>query len=322
MREKLKSREYAALTLYGNDSWVKRRAIANVCEAYGITDDGFSIDRLESSTGSNKVESPSLESISMACLTPSMFCPKKLVVCENFLFPEQSAKLAETKRQLTDLLRQADGSFCLLFVTDTDKHFADIEGMETVNCNRLDKGSIVKWIVAYAKRQGVAIDTLCADKIATYCLLDMSRVAIETQKLIDYGDVSIEAIDMLVHKDAEYAVYDLSSAIADKNASRATDIYRGLVARGEDPRALFGLIYNYYRRVYYVKTSSFTNEEIAAYLGVKAGAVSFAKETAGRYKAMQLKRALDCLAQADERMKAFVDENEVMNILIMQLLAL
>ena len=313
MREKLNSRQYVALTLYGTDNWVKRRAIDNVVEAYGISDDGFSIDRLEE---------PTIDSISLACLTPSMFSAKKLVICYNFLFPEHGTKLTETKRQLEELIRQSDGSFCLLFVTDTDKHFADIDGMETVNCNKLDKSNVVKWIVAFGKRQGVAIDTLSADRIATYCLNDMSRISVETQKLIDYGEVNAEAIDVLVHKDAEYAVYDLSSAIADKNASRALDIYRQLIARGEDARALFALLYNFYRRIYYVKTSSFSNEEIASYLGVKAGAVSFAKDTAERYKAMQLKRALDCLAEADERLKSFVDENDVMNILIMQLIAL
>ena len=312
LREKLKTVEYTALCLYGNDNFLRRKSIENVCEAYGVTDDGFGVDRLEN---------PTTESIRYACLTPSMFCSKKLVVCEGFVFPEGSVKLAETKRQLSEIVEQGDGSFCLLFVADADKHFADC-GIETVNCNRLDKGSVVKWIVAYARRQGVTFDALCADRLATYCLLDMSRVAVETQKLIDYGDVSIEAIDMLVHKDAEYAVYDLSGAIADKNANRAMEIYRGLVARGEDPRALFALIYNFYRRVYYVKTSAFSDEETAAYLGVKAGAVNFAKETAERYKPMQLKRALDCLALADERLKSFVDEGEVMNILIMQLIAL
>ena len=312
-RDKLKTTEYTALCLFGNDSWLRRKAIENVCEAYEISDDGFGVDRLEN---------PTLESIRYACLTPSMFCSKKLVVVEGFVFPESSAKLAETKRQLSEIVQQGDGAFCLLFVADSDKYFADVSGMETVNCNKLDKGSVVKWIVAYARRQGVTFDTLSADRLATYCLLDMSRVAIETQKLIDYGDVSIEAIDALVHKDAEYAVYDLSDAIAEKNANRAMEIYRGLVARGEDPRALFALIYNFYRRVYYVKTSAFSAEETATYLGVKAGAVNFAKQTAERYKPMQLKRALDCLALADERLKAFVDENEVMNILIMQLIAL
>lgn len=313
LRQKLKTNDYAALCVFGNDNYLRRKAMENVCEALGITDDGFSLDRLES---------PTLDAIRLACFTPSMFCSKKLVVCENFAFPDGTVKLTDVKKQLAEIVAQYDGSFCLLFVADSDKHFNSIDGLETVDCNRLDKGSVVKWIVAYARRQGVSFDTLCADRLATYCLLDMSRVAVETQKLIDYGDVSIEAIDMLVHKDAEYAVYDLSSAIADKNAARAIEIYRGLIARGEDARALFGLIYSFYRRVYYVKTSAFPNDETATYLGVKSGAVGFAKQTAERYKSLQLKRALDYLAQADARLKAFVDEQEVMNILIMQLIAL
>ena len=313
LREKLKTNEFSALCVYGNDAWLKRRAIANLCEAYGIADDGFSVDRLEESTAEN---------VRLACFTPSMFCAKKLVVCENFVFPEGSAKLTEVKRHLAETISQCDGSFCLVFVSDTDKYFADVEGMETVNCDRLNKGSVVNWITSYCKKSGVAIDPLCADRIATYCLLDMSRVEVETQKLIDYGEITPQAIDMLVHKDAEYAVYDLSGAIADKNASRAMEIYRGLIARGEDARALFALIYNFYRRVYYVKTSGFSDAEIASYLGVKAGAISFAKDTANRYKGMQLKRALDYLSAADEKLKAFVDENETMNILIMQLISL
>ncbi|MCH5156432.1 MAG: DNA polymerase III subunit delta [Clostridiales bacterium] len=312
LREKLKTGSYCALCLYGNDAWLKRKAVANICEAYGIFDDGFSLDKLEQ---------PTVEDIRLACFTPSMFTPKKLVVCDSFLFPDGN-KQAEAKRHVAETIAQCDGSFCLVFVTDSDKVFADIQGLETVNCERLDKGSIAKWIISYCKKSGVAVDALCADKIATYCLQDMSRVEVETRKLIDYGQITAESIDMLVHRDAEYAIYDLSGAIADKNPSRALEIYRGLIARGEEARSLFGLVYSFYRRVYYVKTSSFSDEEMARYLGVKMGAINFAKDTADRYKPMQLKRALDYLALADERLKAFVDENETMNILIMQLITL
>ena len=313
LREKLKTTEFAALCLYGNDAWIKRKAVSNVCEAYGIVDDGFSIDRLEQ---------PTVEDIRVACFTPSMFSAKKLVVCSDFVIPEGSAKQADIKRHLAETIAQCDGSFCLLILSDTNKGFAEIDGLETVNCDKLDKGSIVKWITSFCKRSGVVIDPLAADKIATYCLADMSRVEVETQKLIDYGDVSSEAIDMLVFKDAEYVVYDLSGAIADKNTARALEIYRSLVARGEETRSLFALIYNFYRRVYYVKTSAFSDQELASMLGVKAGAINFAKDTAARYKPMQLKRALDYLAVADERIKSFADENETMNLLIMQLITL
>lgn len=313
IKTKLSSQKYAALCLFGNDAWVKRRALDNIYEAYGVQDDGFGVDKLES---------PTMDDIELACMTPSMFCPVKTVVCFDFALPDGSAKLAEAKRRIGDIIAKWDGSFCLVFVAETDKSFVGIDGLETVDCNRLDKPNVIKWIVAFAKRQGVVVDNACADRIASYCLADMARVAVETQKLIDHGDVTPETVEALVHKDTEYAIYDLSSAIAAKNALKATEIYRGLIARGEEARSLFGLIYSFYRRVYYVKTSAFSNDEIAAYLGVKAGAVGFARETASRYKAMQLKKALDYLAEADARIKAFVDENEVMNILIMQLISL
>lgn len=329
LKEKLPSTDCAALCLFGNDNWVKRRALANICEVYGISDDGFSIDRLDLSTQEN---------ISLACFTPSMFCDKKLVLCEQPFFPEKkddgfgsknvdnkkiADKVAELRRWLAELLSHADGSFCLVFFADSDKNFVGISGLETVDCNKLDRSSTVKWIVSYARRQKCVIDPICADKISSYCLQDMSRIAVETQKLIDHGEVNEEAVEMLVHKDAEYAVYDLSGAIAAKNASKATDIYRGLVARGEEPRALFSLIYNFYRRVYYVKTSSFSTEETAGYLGVKPGSVSFARETAERYKPRQLRRALDILALADARLKSFAaDDNEIMILAILQLVAL
>ena len=313
LREKLKSNVYSTLCVFGNDGWLKKRAVEYVCAAYGIVDDGFGVDRLES---------PTLDDVTLACLTPSMFATKRLVVCEDFVLPDAQSKLNEAKSKLTELLKQTDGSFCLLILSDSDKGFKEIAGMETVDCNRLDKNSAIKWIESYCKRHGATVDRFSADRIATYCLNDMARIAVETQKLIDYGQIDANSIDLLVHRDAEYVVYDLSSAIADKNAERALTIYRGLVARGEDARALFGLLYSFYRRVYYVKTSDFSSDEIASYLGVKSGAVSFAKETAQRYKPMQLKRALDYLDFADERLKAFVDEGEVMNILIMQLISL
>lgn len=311
LKEKLKNNDYPCLCIYGNDAWVKRKAVANVCDAFNVQDDGFSVDRLES---------PSTEDIRLACMTQGLFADKKIVVCENFAFAE-GAKLKAEQKQIAELFKNYDGSFCLLFVTDTDKNF-DIDGVEKVNCNHLDKDSICKWIVSYCRRQQMSVDILCAEKLAVYCLNDMSRVSVETQKLLDYGKFSLEAIEQLVHKDAEYVVYDLSQVIADRNANKAIELYRGLLTRGEEPRALYSLLYNYYRRVYYVKTSSLEASEIASYLNVKAGAIGFAKETAKRYKPMQLKRALECFEQADLKLKAFIDENEVMNMLIMQLVAL
>ncbi len=311
MREKLKDEQYPCLCLFGSDGWVRRKAVANVCDALNITDDGFSVDYLDN---------PSFDDIKLACITAALFSQVKVVVCENFIVPF-GFKQQTFKSDLRRLLVGWDGSFCLVFTTDSDKGF-DVEGVEKVNCNKLDRDSICKWIISYGKKQQVVIERSVADRLAQYCLNDMSRISVETQKLIDYGEVSFDSIEQLVHKDAEYVVYDLSQVIAKRNVSRAVELYRGLVSCGEEPRALFGLLYNFYRRAYYVKTTSGSNEDLANLLGVKPAAIEFAKQAAARYKAMQLKNALELFEQADNKIKSFVDENEVRNILIMQLVAI
>lgn len=305
------TREIPAFCVYGNDRWLKLKAVANICAAYNVQQD-FGVDRLDS---------PTYKQIAESCCTPTLFGEKKLVLCENFVFP-QGRQSAETCESLTKLIGSCDGSFCLVFVADSLVGFDKIKNLEAVCCDKLDIGTIVKWIVAFAKKQGVSVDATCARKIADYCLQDMSRVETETQKLIDYGEVTVEAVDALVHKDTEYVVFNLSKTICDKNANAAIQLYKGLIASGEEARGLFGLLYNFYRRAYYAKTSDAPTESLAQLLGVKPFAVERAKEIATRYKPMQLKRILDCFDKADVLLKAFLDENEVMTTLILQIVSI
>ena len=310
VKDKLKSGNVNAMCLFGNDRWVIRRAIQNVRAHFSATDE-FSVDVLTE---------PTAKDIEMACLTPSMFCQTKVVIAQDFVLP-QGNKGAEAKAKIADLVASCDGSYFLVLVTEDFKPF-ESTGMEIVNCNRQDKSVVVKWIVATCRRAGIEADRLSADKLATYCLCDMARVESETQKLIDFGRFDADAVDEMVNKDVEYAVFDLSGAISSKNAAKALEIYKTLRTGGEEPRFLFSLLYGTFRRMYYVKTSDFSAEEVAKYLGVKAGAVRFAKEAAAKYKPMQLKRALDCFSAADKKLRAFVNDDEVLTMLILQLSAI
>ncbi len=302
----LKNGDFAGFCIFGNDPWVRRNALSRICKWAQVVDD----------MGVDYLDNPTADDITFACLTPSMFCAKKVVVCQNL---NVEGKNSAIKQTISKILKQYDGSFCL--VVEHSKPL-DIAGLEGVDCNKLSSSSVSGWIVAYAKRQGVVINKPCADLISAYCLCDMARVEMETQKMIDYGTIDLETIEMLVHKDAEYAVYDLSKFIVNKNATRALELYRGLIASGENHIALFGLLYNYYRRLYYVKISQCSTDELAGQLGVKSGAITFAKEFAQKYKPLQLKQALDYFAVADQKLKSFVDDNEVMTTLILQLISL
>lgn len=311
LREKLNN-SFVGLCLFGNDGWVKQRALSTVKQWLG-TDEEVSTDMLES---------PQIADIEYACMSGSLFGGKKLVVVNGFVFP-QGKQTQEIKRRLSRLLTASDVDYVVVFDTEVAKTFDGVDGIELVDCNKLDAAGVTKWIAAYCRKQGVDVDPIAARKIAEYCLCDMARVSTETQKLIDYGKADVAAVDLLVHKDVEYAVYDLGKIIASGNVQRALAAYKGLLAQGEDNRALFGLLYNFYRRVYYVKTSTELSEDkVAECLGVKRGAIMFAKDVAAKYKPMQLKRALSAFVAADAKLKAFLDEDEVMTQLVFTLATL
>lgn len=309
LKNSLKEREIPAFCIYGNDRWLKLKAVAVIRDAYGIEDDGFGVEKLDA---------PTYQRIENACCTGNLFGGKKLVLCENFVFP-QGRQGAETADALSRLAESADSAFCLAFISETAAGFDKIGAFQTVCCDRLDASSVVKWIIAYGRKQGTEIDAFCAGKICDYCLQDMSRVEKETQKLIDFGEVTERSVEALVHKDTEFAVYDLSKVIANRDAGAAVELYKGLVASGEEPRGLFGLLYNFYRRAYYAKTTELSSDRIADLLSVKTFAIDRAKEVAARYKPMQLKRILDCFDDADKKLKAYADEDEVMTSLIFRL---
>lgn len=317
LNAQLKTQFYPALCLFGNDEWVKRRAISLILDSCGVTDDGFSVDTLDC---------PTVDDVQTSCLTQSLFGDKRVVVCENFAFAKtgntESQKVKDAKAQLSKLVQSCDGSFCVVFVTADQTALNGVKGVEFVDCNHLDGNSVEKWIVSYCKRAGVSVDNVSANKIATYCLNDMARVATETQKLLDYGEITPATIDLLVHRDVEQNIFNLSKHIANKNASQALELYRELVTHGEEIMGIFGLLYNAYRRMYYVKTTNYSTDEYASYFGVKANSLYFVKETAEKYKPMQLKRALNCFAKTDALLRAHTNDDQAIPLLIMQLCAL
>ena len=312
----LKTQTYPALCLFGNDEWVKHRALEYVFASCGVTQDDFAVDTLDA---------PSVDDIQTSCLTQSIFGDKRIVVCENFAFGKgntETNKVKEAKAQLSKLIESCDGSFCLVFVTNEQNIFSGVRGLEFVDCNRLDSRSVEKWIVSYCKKAGVNIDPACTSKIATYCLNDMARVATETQKLLDYGEITLATIDLLVHRDVEQNIFNLSKHIANKNTAQALELYHELEQNGEEVMGMFGLLYNAYRRMYYLKTTKYSNDEYASYFGVKPNSLYFLKETADKYKPMQLKRALGYFAQTDALLRAHTHDDQAIEILIMQLCAL
>lgn len=91
-------------------------------------------------------------------------------------------------------------------------------------------------------------------------------------------------MDEIVYPDSAYKIYELSNALAAKNAEKFERIASELFTKGFDENALISSLCSYFRTLYEVSTASGSEKEIAANLGMNEYAV---KRTAGR----QAKRA-------------------------------
>lgn len=312
LKNSLASKQFSVWVLFGNDAWIRDKALENIAATVDI---GY--PELNKTVIENGKDVDELFNI---CNTAPFMAPKRLVIAEQFVLP-QGKKLNDFKQRLERLAVSTESECCLVFVYSEFTELVNVKGVEPVDCNRLSERDVVKWIVAYCKRMGKTIDMPAATMLAQFCLNDMARISNEAAKLCDYATTKIEPQDVenLVHKDAEYAVFDIGKEIANRNASKALDMVRNLTGRGEDVRSLFTVLYNYYRRLYYIRTTKYDNAQLASMLNVKEGAIRFAQSVADKYKPMQLRQALKLFLQADNKLKEFYNENDVLRTLILQL---
>ncbi len=314
LRENLNSSFYPLLIIKGKDEWVKSRAISYIIDSMDIEYSDMNI---------HHVEGGNVDDLMMICNTLPFFSNQKVVIVNN-LQCGQGDDLLRTASMLNKYISSSDNSCCLVMYMDSDNMLLGKVSGEVVNCDKLSDKDVVKWIIAIAKKNDRTIETSTANKISQYCLADMGRVSSELDKLCVHATDSIDdsMVELLVIKDTEYMVFDLSKVIANKNTALALDMLSQLMRQGNDARKLFPMLYNYYRRMYYIRISKCDKDTLATQLGVKVGAIGFAKDVANKYKPRQLLSALALFAEADIKLKSFANELDTMQLLVLQLVAL
>ena len=144
-----------------------------------------------------------------------------------------------------------------------------------VDCGKSDEETIKKWIYITCKRDGVYIDGVTAGLLCSYCNLDMSRVAMETEKLLTYvkatGQAKIgdELVQELVYPDTEYRFYELTNAIARKNYSLFMRILNELQVKGNNEITLLSSLASYFKGLYETSLCTGGDKEVALSLGIK-----------------------------------------------------
>lgn len=149
----------------------------------------------------------------------------------------------------------------LLIVNAESGNGVDLKRKKCVtyfDCNRADEETVTKWVYVTLKRAGVLAHADACKAVASYCLSDMSRVALEVEKIIDYkggGELTREEVDELVFKDADYRIYEMTNAVAYRNFDKFRTIEAELCKKTGDEVILLSSLFSYFKNLLAVITS-------------------------------------------------------------------
>lgn len=199
----------------------------------------------------------------------------------------------------------ADGILAILNLKPCEQ-LKKIPKVAVVNCDKLKPYEAAKWIRAKCAEAGVKIGT-AAELIAEYCLCDMNRIDLETEKLIAEclgGEITEETVKSSVFKDSDYEVFRMTDFIAKRQFTEAVTVVGDMLQKENAPNKIIYSVYKYFRRLFYARISDLSEEELAKAFGIKAFAVSKIKEQAKKFSPRALKNAVDALADSEFNIKS------------------
>lgn len=230
--------------------------------------------------------------------------PKRLTVVREF-YPKQEHFKSGLKEYLDNpsdcsVLAILNGGAC-----DALKKY---QSVCVVDCKKADASLLVKWIKAECGKSSVVIDGETARLLAEYCSFDMTRIETETTKLIAYvgqgGNIDKTALELMVARDSEYKIYEMTDFIGRKKFDKALAIITDMMSKGETPQRIINSIYNYFRRLLHAGISGKGQAELASAFGIKEFAARKIKEQSAMFKKKALKNAVDVLTDVDYKIKS------------------
>ncbi len=226
-----------------------------------------------------------------------VFDDRKVVVV-----PDVSEKLSDgDKGLILGYLKEPNPCAILVLVGEgkavTD--FAKDSKLTYVDCNKLDENAIAievdKLLLAHPKKN---IEKQALRALVEKTLGDMSRVVSEITKLKSYsGDtITFADVELMVAPDLEFAIYELTGAVSEKQAERALEILDVFFKQGVKGVTLITMLYNQYRKMLHAELHKTDDAEtLASMLEISSKALYHVRRVSKNYTQMRLKQAVDYL---------------------------
>lgn len=242
----------------------------------------------------------------VAALESFPFMSEKRVIKVTGFYPTES----EYENYLKKTFDNFPPTSVLIIVNSESRNGADLKrkhAVTFVDCNRADEETVAKWAYFTLRRSGISAPVDACAAIARYCLCNMSRVALEVEKLTDYkisGELTMQEVEELVYKDADYRIYEMTNAVARGDFDKYCAAQAELVRKNGDETGVLSGLFSYFRNALTILTSQCSDAELSKLLKMKEYGVKKSREQARAIGEEKLKLFVSCIYSAVSDIKS------------------
>ena len=210
----------------------------------------------------------------------------------------------EYETYLKKLFENFPSTSILIIVNAESKKGVDLKRKKNVtyiDCGKADEETVAKWAYLTFKRAGITCPADVCASIARYCLCNMSRVALEVEKLIEYkqsGELTREEVDEAVYQDADYKIYEMTNAVSRRDFDKFLAIQAELCRKNGDETSVLSGLFSYFKNLLTILTSDESEQEIAKLLKMKEYGVKKRREQASQIGGKRLESYIKCVYSA------------------------
>ncbi len=228
---------------------------------------------------------------------------KRMVVLREY-YP----KAEEVKKLAKYFENPNESSILVILNGKSNEGLKKIDNVCLVECSKMDASTIARWVKGECHNNGIEIDLETSRLLAEYCLCDMTRVKVEVQKLcafaLDKGEIIKDDIELMVSKDSDYKVYQMTDFIAKKQFDNALSVISEMLSRGEPHQRILISVYYYFRKLMHIAISDKSDLELSKLFNSSEYGIKKIRQQAKLFKVRALKNAVDYLCDADFNFKS------------------
>lgn len=151
---------------------------------------------------------------------------------------------------------------------------------EIIECDKLDRLDISKYILNYLAKNKLSIEERAMDYLIDATNSNMNNISNELNKLVAYcaeeDVIRMDVVTNLVSNSSEYAIFMLTNAIDNKDYTSYQKIINEL-SKNQSMNELFSYIGKYFKRMQYISLNK-NDDELSKILNIKPYAIQMSRK--------------------------------------------